>query len=107
MEEPGRRASGNRAIYLKSSGGIYCHPGETECRYASGPGKPKCCVILDKMLTFLSFGSLAVECAVGILRGSNEKMHVKVLVYIKSYTNVNSKGHPNDYPHTFFKFALL
>lgn len=70
---PCKRDVGNRALCLKPFVDIHCQPSEMEC-------KPGCCVTLDKMLTFLSFGSLTIKYIMGMLRRSNEKMHVKVLV---------------------------
>lgn len=79
------------SICLKPFMGIYCQLGERRCTYASEPAKPNCFVTLDKMLTFLSFGCLTLKDVIGLLRRANEKMHVDVLVSIKSNTNVDNK----------------
>lgn len=94
------------SICLKPSMGIYCQLSERRCTYASEPAKPNCFVTLDKMLTFLSFGCLTLKDIIGILRRSNEKMHKDVLVHIKSNTNVNNEGHPNDCSSHFLKLVL-
>ena len=60
-----KRASENRALFLKPSVGIYCQLSEMAC-------KPGCGVILDKILNFLSFYSLTIKYFIGILRRSNE-----------------------------------
>lgn len=62
---------------------------------------------LGKLVTFLSSGSLTVKYVIWIWRRPNKKVHVKVLVIVKSYTNIDNKGNSNSCPSDFFKLALL
>lgn len=54
-------------------------------------GQSSCCVTLDRLITFLSFGSLTVKYVIWILTQSNKKMHMKILIILRATRTLVTK----------------